>query len=634
MIDQPRSEVPLNFVNVRKWKIHKERSPKTLKKHWDHCPEILEDESFSSYFTRTAKANFAKHIPIVENIDNRRINVKKFDLDRHIKLETINTIAYYLNKEPTYLREICLIPNPQRLSTIFFTNGARYCPFCLEGDGEQPYFRYYWRLTFITVCIKHGCFLQDHCPNCHTPVRYWETNFNQPMSSCFKCGTSLINAKTLSKSTGDEFKEEPKFQDYFIKIYKTGQWHGKPITKEHLMKLLWRLVGAMREDPIYKYQSKNYENWKKYAKRLCCSLEETARAFYAAFQTVQLDPERLERRFVCPVEGQKFSTIQSYLNHRITHIAVKCPLTNCQAEEICVLKEGYLCRTCGTAFKTDGIITKKGVKLSCPLQNCKSHNVRFGKQGYSCRSCGTVFTANESIIKIGVKLSCPQPNCTSKSIRAENKMFKCKICGTEFKLDGTITKERRKQSCPLKGCRSKNIRALKEGEYRCRMCGTVFRVDGNVIKMGKKLVCPLEECRSKSVRTLKEVYQCKSCGTEFKLDGSIVKKGIKRTCPLKGCNNKEMRVLKKGYKCRVCGTEFKLDGTITKKGKNMKCPRPCCNTVWIHALKQGYRCKTCHTRFNADGTITEKGKPRPRYKCKSEYMITPIRGCEMCSITC
>lgn len=567
-------------------------------------------------------------------MDYKRIDVKKFDPDRHIKLKTIDCIANSLSIEPAFLREICFIHHSQIQSKTFITNGARYCPFCLEEDGLQPYFRYYWRLTFVTVCIKHSCFLQEHCPKCYSLVRYWDTDFNQPISSCYKCGTNLINAKISPKIIENTLLEGLKFQDYFIKIFKTERWRGKTLTRRKFLKLLWQLAWTNKEELLDFYHTENYEPWEQYSKRLCYSLEETAHTFSVAFQTIRLDPETLKRPFVCPVEGRKFARLKDYLEHRITHLAIKCPLTTCQAEELRILKEGYLCRTCGTTFKTDGTIIKTGIKLSCPLQNCKSSNVRFGEQGYRCRTCGTVFMKDGAIIKVGVKLSCPHPNCGSKSIRAENETFKCKICGTVFKLDGSIIVKGKKQLCLLEDCGSKNIRTLKKEGYRCRMCGTTFKRNGQIVKRGKKTTCPLKECRSKSVRALKEIYQCKMCGTEFKLDGSFVKKGKIQRCPLKNCSNENMHVLKTGYRCRVCGTEFKMDGTITKQGKKMKCPRPCCNTSWIIALKQGYRCTRCHTRFNSDGIILEKGKQRPLSKCKRNSLIVPIKGCEMCAYVC
>ncbi len=199
------------------------------------------------------------------------------------------------------------------------------------------------------------------------------------MSSCFKCGTSLVNAKSVSKIIGKELEEDSQFQDYFLQIYKIEQWHGEHLARDRFLKLLWQLVSAMRKNLLTKYHSKAYETWEQYVKRICCSLEKTASAISAVFQTVRLDPERLERPFLCATDKRKFATLTSYLNHWITHLPIKCPLDTCQGEEILVLKEGYLCRSCGTEFWMDGTITKTGMKLSCPLQTCKSYNVRFGK---------------------------------------------------------------------------------------------------------------------------------------------------------------------------------------------------------------------------------------------------------------
>ncbi len=47
--------------------------------------------------------------------------------------------------------------------------GLSYCPTCLANDSV-PYFRRAWRLSFVTVCPRHGMELLDACPECSAPL--------------------------------------------------------------------------------------------------------------------------------------------------------------------------------------------------------------------------------------------------------------------------------------------------------------------------------------------------------------------------------------------------------------------------------------------------------------------------------
>ena len=77
--------------------------------------------------------------------------------------------------------------------------GLQFCPMCLKLDPE-PYFRKKWRLSFMTLCEKHGCYLESQCPKCHSPICFHRlaignrrTSFLPPSSliSCFHCGADL-----------------------------------------------------------------------------------------------------------------------------------------------------------------------------------------------------------------------------------------------------------------------------------------------------------------------------------------------------------------------------------------------------------------------------------------------------------
>lgn len=76
--------------------------------------------------------------------------------------------------------------------------GLMFCPQCLNEDAE-PYFRRSWRLALSTVCARHGCYLQDTCPECQSPLAPHRTDMQGrqyypragSIAHCWKCGFDL-----------------------------------------------------------------------------------------------------------------------------------------------------------------------------------------------------------------------------------------------------------------------------------------------------------------------------------------------------------------------------------------------------------------------------------------------------------
>lgn len=78
--------------------------------------------------------------------------------------------------------------------------GLQYCPICLKLD-TQPYFRKYWRSSFYTVCEFHHVLMQDHCPNCCSPVVFYRNDigfkketFYSSITTCHICGMDLTQS--------------------------------------------------------------------------------------------------------------------------------------------------------------------------------------------------------------------------------------------------------------------------------------------------------------------------------------------------------------------------------------------------------------------------------------------------------
>ncbi|WP_196295216.1 TniQ family protein [Hymenobacter ruricola] len=79
--------------------------------------------------------------------------------------------------------------------------GLLFCPQCLRGDGNAPYFRTYWRLFVMYACTRCGVYLQDRCPGCARPVIFFRVELgrksalaDKPISCCFHCGLNLAHA--------------------------------------------------------------------------------------------------------------------------------------------------------------------------------------------------------------------------------------------------------------------------------------------------------------------------------------------------------------------------------------------------------------------------------------------------------
>ncbi|MFW9882311.1 MAG: hypothetical protein ACFFG0_55320 [Candidatus Thorarchaeota archaeon] len=116
-------KIPLDFGNVQEWTVHKEQTYINHKDTWYHYPKPFDDEDFSSYFTRAAKINFAEPLLIIKNLEKRQITSSRYDIDRMIKLETIEKIAHFLNQQEEVLINMCLFPKNMRFTVL---NAAHY----------------------------------------------------------------------------------------------------------------------------------------------------------------------------------------------------------------------------------------------------------------------------------------------------------------------------------------------------------------------------------------------------------------------------------------------------------------------------------------------------------------------------
>lgn len=175
-------------------------------------PKPFEDELLSSWLIRTAlrhKTNpaafmnthfqsikpdfWSRDVDIFWSTQSHFINKLSYKSNIPVQILTNMSLqaytGYLSEKIHTNTRNKLIVPLVKRGRTNQ-GKGIRYCPKCLEEDKE-PYFRKYWRLSFVTVCPKHQCFLENCCPECHSPVTHYKIQSENDFGKCHNCNTSL-----------------------------------------------------------------------------------------------------------------------------------------------------------------------------------------------------------------------------------------------------------------------------------------------------------------------------------------------------------------------------------------------------------------------------------------------------------
>ena len=192
---------------------HPERKGKLTKKMWPILFEPFENELFSSWFTRISLANLSNPSQRVQQF-NIKTNRHDYDMEINdslfvnisdktgIEMESLmNHTFYYENQNyNSILTE--QINTVKIFNAICFTswnergkNTFRFCPECLKAD-PIPYFRKSWRYTFFTFCPIHNCYLENQCPNCHSPVLFYKLDWNSKIYYCYNCHFNLADTKS------------------------------------------------------------------------------------------------------------------------------------------------------------------------------------------------------------------------------------------------------------------------------------------------------------------------------------------------------------------------------------------------------------------------------------------------------
>jgi hypothetical protein len=180
------------------------------------------DEIFSSWIVRLAYAHYLKSQTFTKHVFNNK-NIWNRDIDRKPTAEIIMAICERTNTGLDEVANCFLSSYEGKLFLKCLTNtnskwilplgiyhrtrkkrGLMFCPLCFKNDGEYPYYRKHWRLSFNIVCAECGCYLLDNCSKCKMPVIFFRLDLghknnvpDKKMSMCFNCKFDLSSSEVV-----------------------------------------------------------------------------------------------------------------------------------------------------------------------------------------------------------------------------------------------------------------------------------------------------------------------------------------------------------------------------------------------------------------------------------------------------
>ncbi len=179
-----------------------------MKKYvWPVCPRPEIGESFSSWFVRLSRANGILPKDLYRSV-LPGANLNSRDLDRFACDTLIEALAIHTDLNSDRLVKMTirpwagivfdhddglgklpwLPPVGTELSKRSF--GQQICTACL-ADDKTPYYRVDWRLSFVTVCLRHRQLLVDRCPTCAKPFDILKARQDGLFVLCQRCGYDL-----------------------------------------------------------------------------------------------------------------------------------------------------------------------------------------------------------------------------------------------------------------------------------------------------------------------------------------------------------------------------------------------------------------------------------------------------------
>ncbi len=127
--------------------------------------------------------------------------------------------------------------------------GLQFCPACLV---DVPTFLRAWRLSFVTVCPRHQCWLCDRCSQCGAPLALFACRVS--INRCHRCGTTLTNRAHVPE--GPSFQYALKMQTLLLQaLYGTDvECNGRAIASIDLLRgcvaVLYGIKECLRQNSL------------------------------------------------------------------------------------------------------------------------------------------------------------------------------------------------------------------------------------------------------------------------------------------------------------------------------------------------------------------------------------------------
>lgn len=229
----------------------------------------FEDEIFSSWLVRLAHRHslkvhsFCKFLFKTNDIWNRDID--KLVSDEILHILASRTLTTFKQIESTTLRsyegKLYLNHNPNGNTRWLMplgvyhrehkNYGLMFCPKCLKNDGDSPYFRKHWRLSFSIICSKCGIYLHDRCPKCGKPIVFFRTELGKkeelPTKSiavCYHCDFDLRETPTVQAPV-----KLSRGQRTFYRILQEG-WNKEVIYPHLYFDAVYQVLKALKSPSI------------------------------------------------------------------------------------------------------------------------------------------------------------------------------------------------------------------------------------------------------------------------------------------------------------------------------------------------------------------------------------------------
>jgi hypothetical protein len=229
----------------------------------------FEDELFSSWLVRLAYRHSMKVHSFCKFLFNSS-NTWNRDIDKGVTDEVLNVLASKtltsINRiKSTTLRsyegKLYLNHNPNGNTRWLMSlgiyhrehknYGLMFCPKCLKNDGETPYFRKQWRLSFSVICSKCGIYLHDRCPNCGKPIVFFRIELgkkdelpSKSIAICYHCDFDLRETPTVQAPV-----KLARGQRTFYRILQEG-WNKEVIYPHQYFDVVYQLLKVLKSPSI------------------------------------------------------------------------------------------------------------------------------------------------------------------------------------------------------------------------------------------------------------------------------------------------------------------------------------------------------------------------------------------------